>query len=71
MKKRVLIINAPSPSDLAFVPNLIRAFERHPDQRQGRYNGILFTAEGYPNPVYVWHTATQLTIHFGDQNGKE
>ena len=69
-QRRVLVINAPSTTDYARVGGILREYEGSGklDGRPGRYNLTAYAQhDDYSDVVSVWHTATQVTIHFGDK----
>ena len=68
-KERTLIIGAKTSADLIRAATLVKRFEedvRKHNQKSGRLNGIIYSTQEYNDPVYVWYTRTQITIHFED-----
>ena len=71
MKPRTLIIGAESSADIARAANLVREYVNGGwDQRtpSGRYHGIVYgpmMARDTSQHAYVWHTASQITVHLG------
>jgi hypothetical protein len=70
--KRILIIGAKTTADVATAANLVRTYindgfsERIPF---GRHHGVIYGPAGgsFEFAAYVWHTQTQITVHFGDK----
>lgn len=67
-KKRTLIIGAVTFDDFIRAQRIVKQFQedvKKHNQKPGRHHGI-----GYGGPevrsIYVWYTANQITIHFGD-----
>lgn len=67
--KRTLLINARTVEDFIRAGQIAKRFKedvKKHGNKPGRNHGIIYTTVDFKNPVYVWYTATQITIHFED-----
>jgi hypothetical protein len=63
---RVLLIN-PKDADFARVGNVVREYVKHHagEIERSRRHGVIYAGTG--KAIYVWHSKTQITLHFGDE----
>lgn len=65
-RKRVLIIGADCPADFIRAGHVAGLFSKSlisEEKQNGRRYGALYTTVDGKNPVYVWSTETQITVH--------
>ena len=66
---RVLLIN---PGDYGCIraQRILALYARDykGEPSRSRYHAIVYTREDYSEPVAVWHSQNQITMHFGDDS---
>ena len=65
---RILLIN-PRPRDAIRADTVLSQYMADywtGQAERSRRHCVIYTREDYSEPVAVWHTRNQITLHFGD-----
>ena len=68
-KRRMLIIGARGEDDFSRAAQLAVKYERDGflSRKPGRSSLVIYSTKGADNHAAVWHTANQITVHFGGE----